>query len=93
LWAFKNKHGLSLRLKGAWYCHNESLPITAVRNAVELSFIKLKLIKTFHRSSVTNKRLTNLVMTSIESETAKTVDNTELVKTFGSLKTSENPFS
>jgi len=32
-------------------------------------------------------------MTSIESETAKTVDNTELVKTFGSLKTSENPFS
>ena len=36
---------------------DESLPITAVRNTVEQSFSKLNLIKTFHRSTVTDERL------------------------------------
>jgi len=36
---------------------------------------------------MTDKRLTNLAMMSIESETAKTVDMTELTKTFAFLKT------
>jgi len=58
------------------------LPITAVRNTVELSFSNLKLIKTFHRTTVTDENLTNLAMISIESETAKTLDMTELTKTF-----------
>jgi len=50
------------------------LPITAVRNrpTVEWSFSKFKLIKTFHRSTLTDETLTNLAMISIESETAKT---------------------
>jgi len=80
--------------KGAWgpfHWHpNESFPITAVRNTVELRFSKLRLIKTFHRSTVTDERLTNLAMISIESETAKILDTIELTKTFTNL---ENSFS
>jgi len=52
---------------------NDSFPITAVRNTAEWSFSKLRLIKTFHRSTVTDERQTNLAMISIESETAKTL--------------------
>jgi len=57
------------------------LLITAVRNTVEQSCSKLKL--TFHRSTMTDEGLT---MISIESETAKTLDMAELIKT-SSMKT------
>jgi len=59
-----------------------NLSITAVRNTVEWSFRKLKLIKTCHRSTMTDERLTNLEMISVESETAKTLDMTKLTKIF-----------
>jgi len=64
--------------KGAWGHSTESLPITAVRNTAEWSFSKFRLIKTFHRSTMTDERLTNLARISIESETAKRLDVTEL---------------
>jgi len=77
--------------KGAWSNFNESLPITAVRNTAEQSFSKLKLIKTFYRSTMTDERLTNLAMISIKSEIAKILDmpetQSELTKTFAFLKT------
>jgi len=73
--------------KGAWDQHSKSWPITAVRNSVELSFSKLKLIKTFHKTAMTDERLANLAMISVESETAKIWDMTELIKIFASLKT------
>ena len=57
--------------KGGLGHSNESLPITVVRNTAQRSFSKLRLIKTFHRPTMTNERLTNLAMISIESETAK----------------------
>ena len=57
---------------GDWGNHNESLPIIAVRNIFERSFSKFNVIKTFHRSSMTDDGLTNLEMMSIESETIKT---------------------
>jgi len=71
--------------KGAWGHSNESLPITAMRNTAELSFSKLRLIKTFRRSTTTNEKLTNVAMISIESETAKICDMFELTKTFAFL--------
>jgi len=71
--------------KGAWGHSNESLPITAVRNTSKRRFSKLRLVKTFHRSTTTDERLTNLAMISIESETAKILDMTELTKTFAFL--------
>jgi len=42
---------------------------------------------------MTDGRLTNLAMMSIESETAKTLNMTELTKTFASLKTWKKSFS
>jgi len=50
------------------------------------AFNKFKLIKTFHTSTTTDERLAKVAMISIESETAKTLDMTELTKTFASLK-------
>jgi len=58
------------------------LPIATVRNTTERIFSKLKLITAFHRSTTTDERLTNLAMMSIESETAETLDMTELTETF-----------
>jgi len=46
----------------------------------------LKLIKTFHRSTIIDERLTNLAIVSIENGTVKTLDMTELTKTFAFLK-------
>jgi len=79
--------------KEAWVHSNKSLPIAAVRSTAERSFSKLRLIKTFHRSTMTDERLANLTMISIESETAKTLDMTELTKTFAFLKTWKKSFS
>jgi len=62
------------------------LPFTAPRNTTERSFSKLRLIKTFHRSTMIDEKLTNLAVISIESETAKILDMTELTKTFAFMK-------
>jgi len=78
--------------KEAWGHSNKSLPITAVRNTAKRSFSKLRLVKTFHRSTMTDEWLTNLAMISIESETAKILDMTELTKTFAFLKTWKSHF-
>ena len=67
--------------------------LNALRNTVERRFSKVKLIKKFHRSTMTEERLTNLGIISIESETAKRLDMTELTKIFASLKTRKNPFT
>jgi len=72
--------------------YDESLPITAERSIVERSFSKLKLIKKFDRSTMTDERLTNLAIMSTEIETAKTLDMTELTKTFASLKLGKSHF-
>ena len=66
---------------------SESMPVTAIRNTAKRSFSKLRVIKTFHRSTMTDEKLTNLAMISIESETAKICDMFELTKTFVILKT------
>jgi len=42
---------------------------------------------------VTDERLTNLAVMSIESETAKTLDMTEITKSFAFLKTWKKSFS
>jgi len=78
---FQNStRGLLLRLQERLGNHKESLPISAVCNNVERSFSKLKLIKAFHRSTVTDERPIKLAMISIQSETANTLDVTELTK-------------
>jgi len=78
--------------KWAWGHSNESLPITAIRNTAERSFSKLRLIKTFCRSTMTDEKLTNLAVISIESETAKMYDRFELTETYVFLKTWKSHF-
>jgi len=74
--------GVSLSFNPAlgWGHHNESLPISVVSNTVARSFSKLKLIKTFGRSTMFDEKLAILKMISIESETAKTFDLTDFKK-------------
>jgi len=64
-----------------------NLLITATSSTAERSFSKLRLIKTFHRSTTSDEKVTTLAMISNESEFAKTLDMTELTKTFPFLKT------
>jgi len=52
----------------------------------ERSFSKLKLIKTYIRSTMTQDRLVGLSTLSIEQDIAQTIDLTELVSTFSKLK-------
>jgi len=78
--------------KGAWGHSNESLPITPLRNTAKRSFNKLRLIKTFHRSTMIDEKLTHLAMISTGSETAKALDMDDLTKTFAFLKTWKKVF-
>ena len=78
--------------KGVWGHSNENLPINAVCNIAERSFSKLRIIKMFHRSIMSDEKLAILAMISIESELAKTLDKTELTKTFA-LKTCKKSYS
>ena len=46
----------------------------------ERSFSKMKLIMTYRRSSMTESRLTNLAILSIERETVEQVDFSKLIE-------------
>jgi hypothetical protein len=52
----------------------------------ERSFSKMKLILTYLRSTMTEKRLTNLALLSIESETLQHVDFSNVIDAFASVK-------
>jgi len=64
-----------------------------MRNTADWSFSKFRLIIAFHRSTMTDERLTNLSMISIERETAKTLDMTELTESNPFLKIWKKSFS
>ena len=61
-----------------------TLPVTVA--SAERSFSKLKLIKNFMRSTMTQDRLTDLAVLSIESEIARTVDFDDIIHYFANLK-------
>jgi len=48
--------------------------------SAEMSFSKLKLIKTFHRSHMTNSRLSSLAMLSMETLWVRSPDLEEVIK-------------
>ena len=52
----------------------------------ERSFAKLKLIKTYLRSTVSQERLNSLSMLSIESEIAKAIDFENILNDFANKK-------
>jgi len=64
-----------------------------MRKTAERGFSKFRLIKMFHRSTMRDERLTNLSMISIENETPKSLDMTELLEVYAYLKTWKKSFS
>ena len=61
-----------------------TLPISLASG--ERSFSKLKLIKTYIRSSMSQQRLVGLSMISIEHDIAKNIDLKQLVTAFAKQK-------
>lgn len=61
-----------------------TLPVTVA--SAERSFSKLKLIKNYLRSTMTQERLSGLSLLSIENERARNLDLNEVIKVFASNK-------
>lgn len=66
-----------------------TLPLSVA--SAERSFSKLKLIKTYLRSTMSQERLVGLATISIESDLAKHLDPTALVKEFSKIKARKAP--
>ena len=58
----------------------------------ERSFSKLKLIKNYLRSTMSQSRLTSLAIISVENETAKHENFDELIKRFAEVKARKKAF-
>lgn len=61
-----------------------TIPVTAA--SAERSFSKLKIIKNFLRSTISQNRLVGLATISIEHEIVEDLDIDDLIKEFLSLK-------
>lgn len=61
-----------------------TMPVSVA--TAERSFSKLKLIKSYLRSTMGQNRLTNLAIISIESDILKELDTEDLIKQFGRNK-------
>ena len=59
-------------------------PVTVA--SAERSFSKLKLIKTFNRTSMTDSRLSSLAMLSIENDCARSFDYDNVITAFANKK-------
>jgi hypothetical protein len=67
-----------------------TIPVTVA--ACERSFSKLKLIKTYLRSSMSNERLNSLALLSIENAVAQKMDTSESIKRFADMKARKKNF-
>lgn len=65
-------------------------PVTVA--SAERSFSKLKLIKTYLRSTMSQDRLNSLAIMSIENEEARKIDFKDILKTFARAKSRRMPF-
>ena len=65
-------------------------PISA--GSAERSFSKLKLIKTFHRSTTMDDRLTSYALISIESACVRSLDYNDIIDVFATAKARKNFF-
>ena len=61
-----------------------TIPVTVASG--ERSFSRLKLIKTYLRSTMTQERLVGLSLLSIENDIAQALDFSALLKTFANAK-------
>ena len=66
----------------AWIAYRILLTIPVTVASEERNFSKLKLIKTYLRSTMSQERLNGLAILSIEKNTVKTLDYEDLISTF-----------
>lgn len=66
-----------------------TIPVTVASG--ERSFSKLKLIKTYVRSTMSDERLSSLAILSIENDIAENLDWTTLVNEFAEIKARKVP--
>lgn len=68
-----------------------TMPVTVAHG--ERSFSKLKIIKNYLRSAMSQNRLTNLAMISIEKDICEALDMTDLIKEFAIKKARKVAFN
>jgi hypothetical protein len=89
---FLKLNGLQNVLPNLWISLRILLTIPVTVSSGERSFSKLKLIKTYLRSSMSNERLNSLALLSIENAIAQEIDMAETIKAFVDLKARKKPF-
>ncbi|XP_022162912.1 52 kDa repressor of the inhibitor of the protein kinase-like [Metopolophium dirhodum] len=67
-----------------------TLPISSA--TAERSFSRLKLIKTYLRSTIAEDRLSNLAVLSIERNVAEDMDYNNVIETFAKMKKRRKTF-
>ncbi|XP_047121253.1 uncharacterized protein LOC124804921 [Schistocerca piceifrons] len=83
---FVKKHDLQELYPNIWITLRILLTIPVTVASGERSFSKLKLIKTYLRSTMSQTRLTSLASLSIENEVAENLDFANLIRDFADRK-------
>lgn len=90
---FIKKHSLQELFPNTWITLRILLTIPVTVASGERSFSKLKLIKTYLRSTMSQIRLTSLATLSIENEIAENLDFSSVIKEFANRKARKVKFS
>lgn len=84
---FINDNKLQDTLPNLWVALRIMMTIPVTTASCERSFSKLKLVKTYLRSTMTEERLNNLALTcSIENDIVSKLDLNEAIQHFADLK-------
>jgi hypothetical protein len=83
---FINDNKLLDTLPNLWVALRIMMTIPVTTASCERSLSKLKLIKTYLRSTMTEERLKNLALISIENDIVSRLDLNEAIQNFADLK-------
>lgn len=90
--SFINDNKLQDNLPNLWVALRIMMTIPVTTASCERSFSKLKLIKTYLWSTMTEERLNNLVIISIENDVVSKLNVNEAIRTLADLKSSKKIF-
>lgn len=83
---FIKQHNIQELYSNVWIAFRILVTIPVTVASGERSFSKLKLIKTYLRSTISQSRFTNLATLSIENEIAENLDFADLIRVFADKK-------